>query len=205
MVGRPHARTPHPEARGERGHAVAADAAGAEVEAPGAEVGGHADALGAASDVAQVDAEPHGRGAGGAVEQRRDPHGLPVDGVEPLEVDLALDAAVVPPAAPRRAGGGEAGGREVGFAAPGVDPDHETVRAASLEAREAELEREVGAAVAADRPAVEPRPRAVVDRFEAHGPLQRAARLRQGEVLAVPPTPPALPAPGEAAAFPEVG
>ena len=55
-----------------------------------------------------------------------------------------------------------------------------------LQAAEAQLERDVRAAVGAHPPAVEPHPRAVVDRLEAHRPRERPARLGQREVLAVP-------------------
>ena len=57
---------------------------------------------------------------------------------------------------------------------------------APLDAVEAELERDVGAAVGAHRLAVEPHARAVVDRLEAHRPRERPARVGQREVLAVP-------------------
>ena len=137
-------------------------------------------------DVAHDRAHLHRRGAARAREPRDHAHGLPVHDVEPLEVDLALEAGVVPPAAGGDAAGGEARGREVGRAALGVDADHEPVGAAALEAVEAELERDVGAAVGAHAPAVEPHPRAVVDRLEAHRPLERPARVGQREVLAVP-------------------
>ncbi len=144
------------------------------------------DVLAAPLHVAEDDLDLDAGRATAACEPRDHAHGLPVDGVEALEVDLALEARVVPPAAGRRAVGGEAGGREIGRPAPGVDADHQPVRAAALEAVEAELERDVGAAVGPDAPAVEPDRGAVVDRLEAHGPLERAARLGQREVLAVP-------------------
>ena len=110
-----------------------------------------ADALGARADVAEADADPHGRGAARAAEQRRHAHGLPVDHVAALEVDLALESRVVPPAAGRRPVCGQARGREVGRAAPGVDADDEPVGAAALEAAEAELERDVRTPVGTDR------------------------------------------------------
>ena len=119
--------------------------------------------------------------------QPRDhPHRLPVHPVEALEVDLALHARVVPPAAGRQPVGGAAGGREVGVAVPRVDADHQPVRATPLDVPEPQLERDVGAGVGAHGLAVEPHARAVVDRLEAHRPLERLARLRHREVLAVP-------------------
>ena len=53
-------------------------------------------------------------------------------------------------------------------------------------ARQAQLERQVGAVVLPDEAAVEPDRDAVVDRLEARGPHQRLALGRQPEVLAVP-------------------
>src|SRR5439155_26160418 len=68
-----------------------------------------------------------------------------------------------------------------------VDADDEAVgRAALEEARgQAQLERQVRAAVGPQRPAVEPDLRAVVDRLEAHHPGEPARVGGQLEVLAV--------------------
>ena len=111
-----------------------------------------------------------------------------VDVVDLAQVDLAQQAAVVPPAARRRAHGRQARGREVGLLAPRIDPDDQVIDAAALEQAggQADLEGEVGAAVLADRLAVEPDLRAVVDRLEAHHPRRRLGRGGQPEVLAIP-------------------
>ena len=64
-----------------------------------------------------------------AVDHRADLDLLEVDRVELAQVDLALDAGVVPPAAGRDAVGVQAGGREVGDLAARVHAHHEPVRA----------------------------------------------------------------------------
>ena len=146
------------------------------------------DAVLAIGVVAHGDAHEHLRRARRAVELGPHEQARDVDAVDALQVDLAQQAAVVPPAARGVAGAGQPRRREVRRQAAVVDAHHEVVDAAALERRagQAQREREVGARVAADRPAVEPHLRAVVDRLEAHEPVHPGARVGQVEVLAVP-------------------
>ena len=147
---------------------------------------GRADPPAAPGDVLQREREVHRRRAAPARQLGQHAHGVELHRVELLEVDLALDPAVVPPAAGRVAGGAQARGREVGRQAARVDAHDEPVDAALAQALQAQRERDVGAGVAADLAPVEVDPRAVVDRLEAHGPLERGALVGQLEVLAVP-------------------
>ncbi len=165
-----------------------ADAARAEVQRHAAVAAGDLHGCRAVAVVAHDDAREHGcraRRAGqvGAHDDVRD-----VDAVDALQVDLAQQPAVVPPAAGGVARAGQAGRREVGAQAPVVDPDDEPVRAGPLQraVRDAQVPRQVGAGVATDRPAVEPDARSVVDRLEAHEPVQARASVGQAEVLAIP-------------------
>jgi hypothetical protein len=130
-----------------------------------------------------------------------------VDVVDLAQVDLAQQAAVVPPAARRLAHDRQAGGREVGLLAARVDPDDEVVDAPALEqpGRQADLERQVRAAVLADGLAVEPDLRAVVDRLEAHDPRGPLGRRRKPEVLAIPADPAEERLRGVVADVPRVG
>jgi hypothetical protein len=146
------------------------------------------DAPGARAVVAQRDAVGDRRRTRGAREIGADDDRVEVDVVDLAQVDLAQQAAVVPPAARRLAHDRQPGGREVGLLAARVDPDDQVIDAAALEqpGRQADLEGQIGAAVLADRLAVEPDLRAVVDRLEAHHPRRPLGGRREPEVLAVP-------------------
>ena len=112
----------------------APDRPGAEPDAARAEAPGDGHAPAAARDVAQPRRHPHGRRAGAAAEPRDHERRLELDPVDPLEIDLAQDPAVVPPAAGRQPGGRVvAGGREVRQLAARVHAHHEPVHAAAVE------------------------------------------------------------------------
>src|SRR5439155_21664596 len=104
------------------------------------------------------------------------------------QVDLAQDAAVVPPAADRAAGDVVARGREVAALAARVDADDQPVRAVAPQrpGRDDELERQVRTGVGAKPLAVEPHPGPVVDRLEPDDPRVACGAARKTEVLAVP-------------------
>ena len=188
---RPQARLVDLDLLGERREALGADRDPADGDAPRAEARADGDAPGTQAVVAQRDAVGDRRLARGAREVGPDDDRVEVDVVDLAQVDLAQQAAVVPPAARRLAHDRQPGGREVGLLAARVDPDDQVVDAAALEqpGRQADLERQVGAAVLADRLAVEPDLRAVVDRLEAHHPRRPLGGRRELEVLAVPPDP----------------
>ncbi len=185
---RPQRRVRDAQAGLEALEVVRADAARAEVQRAAAEAAGDPHARGAVAVVAHDDAREHARGAGRARQVGPHDDARDVDAVDALQVDLAQQAAVVPPAPRGVAGAGQAGGREVGPQAAVVDAHDEPVGALALEhaARQAHVPRQVRARVAADRPAVEPDLRAVVDRLEAHEPVHPRAPVGEVEVLAIP-------------------
>ena len=136
------------------------------------------------------DDRPHAHRRGAAGVGQVGAH-VDVDHVESLDaaqVHLAQDAGVVPPAADvapaaadaarghveRRAGGCRRG-RPAGWCRAAAGPSC------------AHLERQVAARVGTQATAVQPDGGAVVDRLEAQDPLERRARARELEVLAVPP------------------
>ena len=144
--------------------------------------------LGLAGVVVGDDLVGDRRVAGRARQQRADLRRAEIDLVDGAQVDVAQDAAVVPPAAERRPGHRQARRREVVAVAAVVDAHDDPVRLAGVQLprREDELERQVGAAVAPDHVAVEPHRRLVVDRLEAGDPGRRLRRAGQPEVLAIP-------------------
>ena len=105
--------------------------------------------------------------------------GVEVDAVDALEVDLAQHPAVVPPAAGRHRGAGEARGRQVEGLADVLDADDEAVRAAALERTLRGMRSSNGMYAPRFVPtalAVDPHARAVVDRLEAQRPVVARAR-----------------------------
>ncbi len=130
---------------------------------------------------ADLDVDPR-RPAQGA-EVRRHRQVGDVDRVDRPHVDLARDAAEVPPAAAAV----RTPVREVGVAAPVGDPDHQPV-APLPEAVHVDLEGHVAGTAGADLLAVQPYGRPVVHRLEADDPAPAPAvrRPRQLELLAVP-------------------
>ena len=128
-----------------------------------------------------VDLHPHRRGAGAAAQARlEDTTCCEVELVDAPQVDLAQDAVVVPPAALERARCALRQRRDVELLAAAVDAHDEPVDAAASHALGAQLERQVGADVQSERLAVQPHPRAVVDRLEAQHPLGGRRRRAAG-------------------------
>ena len=137
-----------------------------------------------------------------------DPERLHVESVDPAQPDLALEPAEVPPAAGARARARRPPVGEVDAAAQRRDAHHQRV-SPGAQAVEPELEREVAAAVGAERLAVQPHARMMVGTEEAHAPAiavaepGRRARLpalprlraelgRDPELLAIPAHRPAV-------------
>ena len=186
--GRPELRLGDAHVRHEAREAARRHALRREARAPAAVGPGDVDAQGAIGVVAHGDAHPDVRRARRARQVGAHDDTRHIDPVDALQIDLAQDPAVVPPASRGIAGPGQPRRREVGRQAAVVDADDEAVRARALEALppQAQLERQVRAGIAADELAVEPHARAVVHRLEAHKPVHPAPRVGQLEVLAVP-------------------
>ena len=124
--------------------------------------------------------------AGAAGKVRAHLHPAEVEPADAPQVDVAEDAAVVPPAAVRRALDGEPRGRQVLGARSVVDAHEQPVhRAAALHTARPQLPRQVRAGVAAQEAPVEPDGRPVSDVVEVEEPGGGGPRGRH-EVLAVP-------------------
>ena len=174
------------EARREADRRPGGDPPRAERQRALPEAPAHGDALLAPGGVAHERRHLHLRVAPAAGERGAHDHLLEVGRVDPAQVDLPDDAAVVPPAAGGHAARRLPVGREVRSLAARVDADDQAVRAAPREPLQDELEGQVGTGVGADLAAVEPHGRAVVHGLEAHHPLQRRVSVRQLEVPPVP-------------------
>jgi hypothetical protein len=165
----PELRVPNGRESLEGDRAAALDHARAEVSAHAADPAADADSLLAPGVVPHGRAEEHPRAAVDASQRRAHEQALDVDAVDLAQVDLAQDAAVVPPAAAGAPVGLVARGRDVGCATAVVDANDEMVHAAARVAHD-DLERDERPLVAADLAAVQVHASAVVDRLEAELP-----------------------------------
>src|SRR5438034_10951873 len=170
-----------PDPRLEVGRAAARDAVGLEAQPRALKGAGNGRPTAVAGDVRDARVDRDGRGAGPTAEPRSDEGALHVEVDDPAQVDLAQDPVVVPPTPVELAVAPDRQGREVELLAAAVDPDHEPVHLAPPDPLGAKLERQISPHVLPDRPPIQPRLRAVVDRLEAEDPVGVAARARDLE------------------------
>ncbi|CAB4873703.1 unannotated protein [freshwater metagenome] len=185
---RPQPRVRDPQRVRERHGRPGGNGHGADPQAARAPAADDAHRSRAVAMVAQDHVPAHRRGAARARELGTHVDGLEVDVPDLAQIDLAQDAAVIPPATERPPLDIGLRRWEVARRAPTVDAHDQAVHPPTAQpARgDVQFERQVGPGVGAELAAVDPDPRSIVDRLEAQNPGFARTAAWKAQVTAVP-------------------